>query len=807
MAWLLAALILVAFLLRVQGWYRFEVPDEGTLNAMSWSLHADPLPVGMPLIPAYPPFFPYLNFIVSFLYFWFLGFSGFVQFSYLFLHSPFGHQFTLQAGRLLIALMGALQVWITWRIGRKFISARAGFLAAALIAVNPFLVFNSHIFKSDIPLALLLTIFLYFLLAFAEKPRRLRLLFWCTFFFGLSISAKFNSAVEIFLFIPLAFLIRKEWKGMWRRWIPIALAGGFLGFFILAPNWFFHPLENAGGAMKLVSNMYSNYLFYDQPSNSYFRYCKDFFESFGVFLIPVFLFGFIRLWFRRRNSDRLIAFYFIIYFLFQGMSSFYGTRMVLPLYTAMALIIASAAEYDLFPLFRRRKSIRALIHGVLWGAVIWTCGTLLLGNLRTFNLLKTTMQMDSALTYRRHHLAGDYLWAREGFTPVLPGDAGDWDMTGIPLTYFRRHRSFQFLNTGLLTGYLLKKTDNKEKRREVEERLYEYRPFHRIHKTVFSPWDGDILFWYRPHPDFRRPVPLRPPGGLPRLFHEPGENSSTLFLPIQPYEQNTAWGGLGKGEYGRWLYAGMRMKNLILFLFTPENGARIEVRINDRILMHADVSAGAVRRFDLKAPPPMPLHDDPLYRLEIRSLSGRQEVYLVYFPVLEGGRSPVFHLEDPGPLVQPEEEAGPIPLLFSGPRPPAWVRRFHRRTGIDLSLLKQVNRRVLFSNPGGSVQPWDSGFFPATAGTYKLEIEWEPVFSEAPAAASPVFEIRSITSGGVIKSSLPWDPSSMASVSFDVPAGEAPGFIRITCADALEKNVLFREISLSPDFRKLLTQK
>ena len=163
----LPLLLLAALLLRLQSWYPFLVADEETILTMVWGLHLDPLPPGMPPpLPGYPPLFIYLNYLLSLLYREAGLFLGLFPSRTAFFFSPLAKTFTLKAGEVLVALLGTLQVAVVWKSGKEFFSREVAWFAAILMALHPHLVLNGHIFKSDVLLALLFSLLLYFSLSF-----------------------------------------------------------------------------------------------------------------------------------------------------------------------------------------------------------------------------------------------------------------------------------------------------------------------------------------------------------------------------------------------------------------------------------------------------------------------------------------------------------------------------------------------------------------------------------------------------------------------------------------------------------------
>jgi hypothetical protein len=163
-------LLLIAFLLRLQGWYPFNVVDEDAILKMVWGLHLDPLPPGMPLpFPGYPPLFMYLNYFLSLLYRELLVFLGVFASAGEYLASPLAQSFVFKFGQILVALLGTLHIAVVWKIGREFFDRRVAWLAVLIVAFHPHLILNGHIFKADVPLAVFFALLLLYALRFIKN--------------------------------------------------------------------------------------------------------------------------------------------------------------------------------------------------------------------------------------------------------------------------------------------------------------------------------------------------------------------------------------------------------------------------------------------------------------------------------------------------------------------------------------------------------------------------------------------------------------------------------------------------------------
>jgi len=198
---------------------------------MVWGLHLDPLPPGMPPpLPGYPPLFIYLNFFLSLLFRKLLVFLGVFASAGEYAASPLAQTFVLKAGQILVALLGTWHVAVVWKIGRESFGRKTAWLAGLIVAFHPHLIFNGHIFKSDVPLALCFALLLLFALRFLRDLKDKDFAAAC-FIAGLTAACKFNGAVEVLLIPWLIWAVRGKMEPR-RRWKLLSLAPllGLAGF-------------------------------------------------------------------------------------------------------------------------------------------------------------------------------------------------------------------------------------------------------------------------------------------------------------------------------------------------------------------------------------------------------------------------------------------------------------------------------------------------------------------------------------------------------------------------------------------------
>jgi hypothetical protein len=124
--------------------------------------------------------------------------------------------------RFLQAVLGTLSIWLTFRIGRQIFSPRVGLLAAFLLAVIPWHLRQSVIYKPDILLVAVSLFAFDRALAAAARPDWRRFLVAGSAI-GLALASKFNAGPIAFPLMTVA-LAGGGWRDR-RAWGKLVLAG------------------------------------------------------------------------------------------------------------------------------------------------------------------------------------------------------------------------------------------------------------------------------------------------------------------------------------------------------------------------------------------------------------------------------------------------------------------------------------------------------------------------------------------------------------------------------------------------------
>ncbi|MCU0277103.1 MAG: glycosyltransferase family 39 protein [Acidobacteria bacterium] len=792
----LSLLLAVALGLRLQGWNRVQLPDEDVMVQMTLHLYDLPFPDGAyPGYPGFPPLFIYFNLLLSFILQKLLLFFGIIRFPAEFLHAELGRDLILKGGRIVTALTGTALVALSWRCGQEFFNRAVGTAAALLMAVSVPLVFDAHIFKPDTLMALLLFASLYFALKH-DRDARPRWLVLSSLVFGLAVAAKYNAAVEALFLLP-AFLIacRRQRRPLWQP-LLLAPAAMALGFLAGAPNWIVHPWRNIEEAYRFVTYHYSAFHFYEKKL-VYSAFFKTMVEAFGPVLFAFLLVGLLAVFLRRQRAGILIAAYLFVYVAILGNTSYFGTRMVLPLLPAVALLITHGLLAGVPWLLDRCQRLRLPYRAAVWMLLAYVATAGLLANVRRFNLLNTAATYDQAIDYRFRHVPFAYSFARENFTPGYAGDKGFSDLVSLPARWFRGPEAMPFLCTGLFTEYILTRTTNPLPRANLQRRLANYAAFARIHKPRFSSFDDDVVFWYK-KPGWVRELNLaRPLAQLKPLFSlPPGElPSDTCFLPLTNFERSPLAGRTAGGIWTKKIHSTRPLARLAFHVLADADCRELTVNVNGRSLRIAPVPARRLRTVVVDRLAPRPLHHDFIYSLEIIARGTGAPVHLACIPEYTSPPEPV---RESAAFDRPQDE--PLPELFAPVAAPSWCREFYRLSGIDPILHRFVQTQRLFENEARSVADVVVENYPLPAGRYLLRLKGESLGAKVAPGSALKLTWSAVGLNNGASGEFVIAPEELASGSVRPFAVDELAFVRFAIAGQAAAGMLVGEFSIEPDY-------
>jgi 4-amino-4-deoxy-L-arabinose transferase-like glycosyltransferase len=181
-----------------------------------------------------------------------------------------------QAARFTTAMIGVATVWLTYRLGLELAGRRVALLAAALMAIRPMHVRESHYALTDVPMTALVTLAMWLTLRAARRVT-VRDFAWAGAACGLAASAKYTGGVAFVgvLVAWAAFAWRSAGRG---RLLAAAAAAAALAFLATSPyTWLDLPAFLDGfaslfaqysvptAAVDPVWRVYAKHLWLDGP--------------------------------------------------------------------------------------------------------------------------------------------------------------------------------------------------------------------------------------------------------------------------------------------------------------------------------------------------------------------------------------------------------------------------------------------------------------------------------------------------------------------------------------------------------------
>jgi 4-amino-4-deoxy-L-arabinose transferase-like glycosyltransferase len=396
--WGLAALLLIAFLLRAWG-ARFGLPeyvyhpDEHAIVERAASI----LRTGeySPHWFNYPSAYIYLQAMAYIPYFLISAARGFghgIPTS----PAPYGFYY---AGRLLTALMGTLTVVAAYGLASKAFNRRTGLLSAALLAFNLLHVVHSHYVTTDVPTAFFVTLsLLSCCLLLQTQERKYTIL--GALFAGLAASTKYPGGVVLVPVLVAQVLVsrRQGWPVLAQR---LGLCVGvFAGGFLLGTPYAFLELNTFLSSLASVLGHYGTSQPGFEGSGSGIWYVKQMLMSPDALFALLALAGAAWAVARHTEQDLLLLSFVVPHYL---LISLWRVRFERNLVVLLPLLAVLAA--------------RLLIDAVSWAIrkrprlQRWEVPALLLVTALVVALpAKAVVDFDSALSQRDHRtLAAEWV--------------------------------------------------------------------------------------------------------------------------------------------------------------------------------------------------------------------------------------------------------------------------------------------------------------------------------------------------------------------------------------------------------------
>ena len=223
--------------------------------------------------------------------------------------------------RVLVAVLGVVNVALAWWLGRRAYGDAAGWVAGAATAVATAHVAYSHAAVTDVPLTLGVTA----ALALAAAGR----IELAGIAAGLAASAKYPG---VFLALPI---VVAGW-GSWRR-IGVATALAVGAFALTSPFVVLHPVQAWEDASRVQRLARAGWLGFENDHPTPLAFLDRLWASLGPFLVLA-LVGVVVALVRRRRADLVLASFVLVYYAQLLTLDAHFDRYVLPLVPALAVL-------------------------------------------------------------------------------------------------------------------------------------------------------------------------------------------------------------------------------------------------------------------------------------------------------------------------------------------------------------------------------------------------------------------------------------------------------------------------------------
>ncbi len=237
---------------------------------------------------------------------------------------------------LFIPVMGAMGVVVLFLLVEKIYDRRIALLSSLLLISLPIYAFYSGKVLSDILVTVLTTIsFFFFWLGFEKGEKKFKIL--CSFTVGLTVLAKYTSALIIPIFFIYLFFKHRSLAFLKDK---INLISLIVFFLTLAPLFFYGYVEygNPIGPILHAFRAGASYWGGKQPWSFFFQYAAQMFSPLVYALLLFGLFVVIR----NFKNNLLIVLWFSIFFVFLSWLPHKEDRFFLPLVPAASVIVSIA---------------------------------------------------------------------------------------------------------------------------------------------------------------------------------------------------------------------------------------------------------------------------------------------------------------------------------------------------------------------------------------------------------------------------------------------------------------------------------
>ena len=343
--------------------------------------------------------------------------------------------------RLPSALAGLVALFITFLIGERLFSLRAGFLSAMILGTCILFPQLSRwvMLDSLFTLFFLLTLF-FFYLGYEKEERRRRCYLLAGLFTGLAILTKGPAA---YLTLPILLILAGIQKNLRKFWCRELLLGFLLSVIVVLIWWI--PACWVGGKDYIHWILFKQALgtyveggrhFHEEPFYFYLIRFPAEFVPWIVFLPAGFVLG-LRKKFGKRKEFLFLSIWFFFIFLFFTVSKGKKDNYLLPLYPAAALMVGAVWDHG----FQSEEGKKGFLPGLLLLTLLFFAGAVLF-------LLKIPQRFYPALMdyYFIALSVLSYLWISSFFSLLFFIKKKRWaSFISLMIAFILLHLHFSFL--------------------------------------------------------------------------------------------------------------------------------------------------------------------------------------------------------------------------------------------------------------------------------------------------------------------------------------------------------------------------
>jgi 4-amino-4-deoxy-L-arabinose transferase-like glycosyltransferase len=358
-------------------------------------------------------------------------------------------------GRLVAALIGVLTVYLTYRLAREVTGRPGATLAAALLAVHPLHVRESHFILTDVPMVALTTLGVW-LAARAARVHGPRAYAWAGAVCGLAAAAKYTGGVA--LAAPIAAWLIAE-RAAPRRWLTLAamLGAAALAFLAAAP----YTVLDMPGFLDGFAAQFARFARPRGGEPAWVTYLKHLSPSWGRASVPLAIAGMLLLLAqtRTRRAAIPVAAFALAYFYVLASHPLVFGRYALPLVPVVCLLSAVAVA-GLIRYARRfgpfqRPAPAALLAGVALALLLWPPASVTVGWLDQYKRADTRT---IAADWLKAHAPNGARIAVENSGPTYIEAAGfrpvpSQTLIDHPLEWYRGRADFLVISAVDLSRY------------------------------------------------------------------------------------------------------------------------------------------------------------------------------------------------------------------------------------------------------------------------------------------------------------------------------------------------------------------